>query len=101
MMNILDDKLDMYKEIQIAGCKEIQFSHGGHLFACHDKSVIQVFKFYSAECPSHFKFKAHDKYIKSISWLEDDSGFVSCAWDFQIFVWKLYPGTGDRIGELE
>jgi len=71
------------------------------LFACHDKSVINVYKFYTAECPSHFKFKAHEKYIKSISWLEDDSGFVSCAWDFQIFLWKLYPGTGDDMNTDE
>lgn len=28
--------------------------------------------------------------IKSISWLEDDTGFVTCGRDSSIFLWKLY-----------
>jgi len=27
--------------------------------------------------------------VKRISWLDDDSGFVSCGWDQTVYLWKL------------
>lgn len=51
MMNIFSRNIKTYKEIPIKGCKEIKFSHGGNLFACANQFAINVFKFYSGECP--------------------------------------------------
>jgi WD40 repeat protein len=34
LMNVFQGTLHKYKQIEVKGCKEIQFSHGGHLFAC-------------------------------------------------------------------
>ena len=34
MMNLFQDSLKEYKTIPIKSCREIAFSHGGHLFAC-------------------------------------------------------------------
>jgi len=48
-----------------------------------------VFKFYTAENPSHYIFKAHIGIVQCISWLEDDSGFISTAFDSSMYVWKL------------
>lgn len=91
MMNILSNNLEPFKNIQIKNCKEIQFSHGGQYFACQSGQNIQVFKFYTGETNNDFFFRGHDKLVKSISWLEDDTGFVSCGWDQNVILWKLYP----------
>lgn len=89
MMNILDKSLVSYKTIFVKNCREISFSHGGHYFACQNAANIQVYKFYTGESPENFVFKGHTGVVKSISWLEDDTGFVSCGWDCSIFLWKL------------
>ena len=91
MMNILSNDLVAYKNIQIKNCKEIQFSHGGQYFAVQSSQTVSVYKFYTGESPSEFTFKGHSHLVKSIAWLEDDTGFVTCGWDNSIFMWKLYP----------
>lgn len=95
LMNILDKQLVTYKQLPIKECREIVFSHGGHLFACQNEKEIWVYKFYTAQLPQHFKFVAHTQPVKRISWLDDDTGFVSCGQDAMIYVWKLYPFKGD------
>lgn len=92
MYNILDKRLEPYKNIPIKECREIVFSHGGNLFACQNDKEIWVYKFYTASIPAQFKFSAHTQPVKRICWLEDDSGFISCGQDAMIYVWKLYPG---------
>lgn len=91
MMNIFSHSLKEYCTIPIKYCKEIKFSHGGHLFACQNGSNIQVFKFYTAETPQSYLFKGHDSFVRSINWLEDDSGFVSSGYDNVIYFWRFPP----------
>ena len=97
--NILDKRLEKYKSIPIKECREIVFSHGGHLFACQNDKEIWVFKFYTASIPASFKFSAHTQPVKRICWLEDDSGFISCGQDAMLYVWKLYPAPPDNHGQ--
>lgn len=49
-----------------------------------------MYKFYTGESPADFTFKGHSGPVKSISWLEDDTGFATLAWDSSIFLWKLF-----------
>jgi len=37
LMNILDNSLVPYKNLQIRECREIKFAFGGHLFACQNE----------------------------------------------------------------
>jgi WD40 repeat protein len=89
MMNIFSKKLATYKEIPIKGCREIRFSNGGHLFACTNQHNISVYKFYTAENPTEYNFKAHIGKVRCVQWLDDDSGFISGGWDGSIYMWKL------------
>lgn len=50
---------------------------------------IHVFKFYTAENPPHYVFKAHVGIVQCVAWLEDDSGFVSTGWDSAMYLWRL------------
>ena len=90
MMNVFGSKrLSTFKEIPIKSCREIQFSHGGHLFACVNQHYIQIYNFYTGENPSNMIFNEHDGKVRCISWFEDDSGFVSAGWDGKIYVWNI------------
>ena len=60
MMNILDKELVTFKSLPIKECREIVFSHGGHLFACQNDKEIWVYKFYTASITQQFKFIAHN-----------------------------------------
>jgi len=40
-----------------------------------------------------WEFKKHSAYIRSIAWLEDDSGFVSSGYDEHVCLWKLNANT--------
>jgi WD40 repeat protein len=90
MMNIFKDSLVSYKNISnIKNCREIVFSNGGHLFACQNNNNVCVFKFYTADNPLNYVFKKHSGLIRRISWLADDTGFISIGWDQALFFWKL------------
>jgi WD40 repeat protein len=97
LMNIFQNTLHKYKQIEVKGCKEIQFSHGGHLFACQSSSSILVYNFYTWDKIKNNdgEFKKHSAYIRSICWLEDDSGFVSSGYDENVCLWKLNPERGE------
>lgn len=90
MMNVFSEKkLSTFKEIPIKSCREIQFSNGGHLFACVNSHVIQIYNFYTGENPHHMTFQGHDGKVRCISWFEDDSGFISAGWDGKINIWNI------------
>ena len=60
MMNVFSKTLKQFKTLQIKGCLEIAFSHGGHLFAAVHQSNIFVYNFWTGELPSSdYQFKLH------------------------------------------
>lgn len=46
-------------------------------------------------------FKAHLGLIRSIAWLEDDTGFISSGWDAAVYVWKLNQKENTPIWEYK
>jgi len=90
MMNVFQNTIKTYKEIHIKACREIRFSHGGHLFAATNGHMIQVFNFYTGENPPSMQFKGHTGKVSSIYWNEDDSCLYSAGWDGAVFQWDLY-----------
>jgi cilia- and flagella-associated protein 57 len=52
--NVLSKALTAGKSIPIKGCREIQFSNGGHMFAAaYLNNAVHVYNFYTGECPQH------------------------------------------------
>lgn len=92
-MNICARNLKVYQELFIKSCREIKFSNGGHLFACTDNHNIKVFRFYQGDCPEGYTFKEHVNKVRSITWFDDDSGFVSSGIDGVCLAWKLNPDS--------
>jgi len=57
--------------------------------------MVQVYNFYTWTRPKEWEFSRHGACVRSISWLEDDSGFVSC-YDENVCLWKLNPTEEDK-----
>lgn len=90
MLNVFSKSIKAYKELPIKACREVRFSHGGHMFAAANGNVIHVYNFYTADNPPHMIYKGHPNRVKAISWADDDTGFVSASLDGAIYEWKLY-----------
>ena len=100
-MNLIDKKIVAYKEIPLQSCKEIRFCNGGHMLAAASGNTIHVFNFYTGECPPNFIFKGQDINITAISWMHDDTGFLSANWNGAIERWRLGAGTGEVLLKLQ
>ena len=67
MLNVLKDKVIVYKEFTMKSVREIVFSNGGHLFAACSMHSIQVIPFYTGEInQNQLQFKGHSGKVKSI-----------------------------------
>jgi WD40 repeat protein len=66
------------------------------MFACQSLSSVVVYKFYTWDKPKDWDFRKHSGFIRSISWLEDDSGFASCGYDEIVCLWKLNPECSEE-----
>jgi hypothetical protein len=62
MMNILDDQLAFYKSLPVKNSKEVQFSNGGHLFACQSGKYVWIYNFYTAEMV--MELRGHNHYVR-------------------------------------
>ena len=95
LMNILIDDIQPFKEFTIRGCRECQFSNGGHLFAAVHGNVIQLYATYTFENVGNLK--GHNGKVRSIVWSQDDSKIISCGVDGAVYEWSVY--TSKRDGE--
>jgi WD40 repeat protein len=85
--NIYPRRLEKYHELSINACNEIKFTTQGHLVAIQNRGEVHVYRFFTAELPSNYIFAWHSGSVKSITWNEDDTGFVTTAIDNSIAVW--------------
>jgi WD40 repeat protein len=89
-MNVLSNKLVGYHDQQLKNCREIRFSNGGHMFAAaHGPGSINIYNFYTQECPANMSCKGHNQKVRSIEWYENDMGFTSCGMDGNVFFYDL------------
>lgn len=98
MMNVFSDDLVSFKSIGIKGCTEIQFSHGGHLFAATQGQQIFIYNFWTGESTGTQLFKGHNGRVKFILWNDDDSGFYSASNDGNMYLWNIQDNT-TRVDE--
>lgn len=95
LMNLLMDDIRIAKEVNIRGCRECCFSHGGHLFAAVQGNIIQIFNTYTLENVGNLK--GHNGKVRSLCWSADDMRLVSCGLDGAIYEWSIQ--TFQRVAE--
>ena len=101
---ILSREIKVKTSLPIKGCHEMQFSHGGHLFACAAGAMtkeIHVYNFYTNECPKNMQFSGHTNRVKSIAWFENDMGFASTSTDGNIYFYDLFKKETKRNDEYD
>ena len=81
---------------EIRGCTEIQFSNGGQLYALNDEDGhVHIFRFWQNErLDQVFKDSqlGHSGPVKSIVWLDDDTGFITAGRDdHRVIRWRIKP----------
>ena len=87
LMNLLMDDIRGYKEFVIKSCSEVQFSHGGHMFAAMNIGLIQVYNTYT--CELLWTFRGHTLAVKSLYWSLDDTNIVSAGLDGAVYERKI------------
>lgn len=97
MLNIFENDLIPFKEIHMKSCKEISFSHGGHLFAMAGGAIVQVYQFYTGENPQNYVFKGHQGRVTCITWDQDDLGFYTGGIDGFVFYWRLEDSQNKNL----
>lgn len=83
------------KSFNFPECKNIMFSHQGHLLACANDnliSIVSVFSFHTIRT-----IKGHSGRILSLAWSHDDNCLVSSGNEGAIYEWDAT--TGKRINE--
>jgi len=104
LYNVLSKSLQSFKTINIKGCHEIRFTHGGHYFVVVNGTQFYIYNFYTCENPPHFQLqKGHQQKPRCVNWYDDDSGFASCGYDANIYFWDLkhYKEKQDRETEYD
>jgi WD40 repeat protein len=94
------------RQLQIKGSREIKFSHGGHLFACAvGLTTVNIYNFYTDECPTYNQCKGHVNKVRCIDWFENDMCFTSCGLDGNIFYFDLLTlkeaNNGQRVNDKD
>ena len=51
LLNVLSNRINEYQSIPFKNCKEVRFSHGGHLFAVGKDCYSYIHDFYTLDCP--------------------------------------------------
>lgn len=87
--NIYPTRIEEYHKLDIQGSIEIKFTTHGNLVAIQKEGSVFVFKFFTAKLPNCYKFSYHTGNVKTMTWNEDDTGFLTTAKDNTIAVWQL------------
>ncbi|XP_027857721.1 cilia- and flagella-associated protein 57 isoform X1 [Xiphophorus couchianus] len=90
LMNLFIDDIRTFKDFALPGCRECAFSHGGHMFAAVDKSVIHIYSFTSFE--NILNLNGHFGKVRTVEWSFDDSRLVSCGADGAVYEWNTHTG---------
>ena len=87
MYNILWDTLRAFKELPLKHCKEVSYSHGGHMLACAIGISITVVDAYNFAPIA--TFQGHIQPVKQLVWSANDRVLCSAGTDGGIYGWDM------------
>ena len=96
LCSVLLGEVRAYKEFAIKACCECAFSHGGHLFAAVNGTLVQVYDTSTGEQLA--VFRGHTAPVRSLAWSRDDTRLVSAGVDGAVYQRRL--GQSARLHEL-
>lgn len=85
MYNVFSNLLNFYKDIPMKLIKEISFSNGGHLFAIIQLQTVYVYNFFTCDNPQNRAYMGGNVKLYSLSWHEEDDGFMASDYNGTVF----------------
>ena len=90
MMNILERKIEIYKEIIIPNPLDVKFSNFGSFFSVCSKNGFKIYNFYTNDLVRfQFLSHGHSDNVTDLVWDTEDIGFATCGADGKAFYWSL------------
>jgi cilia- and flagella-associated protein 57 len=93
LIDILERKFHINKEISIFSPYDIKFNPWGNLFSVCYKNCFQIYNFYTCEVvfssKVHLEYSPHQDEVRTLTWDEEGTGFATCGLDGRAFYWKL------------
>ncbi len=77
------------REIAVRNCTMVKFSHGGHIFAASNGSIVQVYDLFTGN--NLATLRGHTNKVKSITWMNHDSKLVTVGAEGCVYNWNLFP----------
>lgn len=90
---IVNDTLAVLKEAQIANCRFIQYSHGGHFLLVNEKEHIFIYDSIYYETLHLFSLTAN---VKEVAISNDDLCVVATCTNGYVFCFSLYESSRSR-----
>jgi WD40 repeat protein len=87
LYNVLLGALRPFKEMPVKNCRELQFSNGGHVFACVSGISVHVYSTHTFE-QLHI-FNGHIAPVTRLTWSRDDHYLYSAGADGGVYGWHL------------
>ncbi len=87
LFNVLLNELRQFQEFPVKSCRDVRFSHGGHMFAAVNLSNIVIYGTYTFEKIG--VLISHTALVRCISWSRDDSRVVSAGMDGAVYEWSI------------
>ncbi|XP_066570529.1 cilia- and flagella-associated protein 57-like [Amia ocellicauda] len=99
LMNLLIDDIQTFREFNVHKCREVAFSHGGHMFAAANGNVIHLFSTTTFENTQ--TLQGHRGKVRAIEWSKDDSRLVSCGMDGAVYEWNTLTSKRESDSVLK
>ena len=97
MYNVMIDELKLFRELPIKGCRGLEFSNGGNMFAACVGITITVFGNYQFSAQTGFQqlysFSGHISPVKKVVWSPDDNVLYSAGMDGNVYGWDLVKNS--------
>eukprot|EP00937_MAST-01D_sp_MAST-1D-sp2_P001084 g1084.t1 len=91
LYNVLLDSLRPFKDMPAKNCRELRFSHGGHVFASACGISVHVYATHTMELLH--TFNGHIAPVSRLIWSRDDRHLYSAGADGGVYGWHLASGA--------
>eukprot|EP00698_Gefionella_okellyi_P005561 TRINITY_DN15065_c0_g1_i1.p1 TRINITY_DN15065_c0_g1~~TRINITY_DN15065_c0_g1_i1.p1 ORF type:complete len:1237 (-),score=364.60 TRINITY_DN15065_c0_g1_i1:70-3780(-) len=100
LMNVVIGDITEEHSFNLKGCREVSFSHSGHLFAAANGTNILVFSTYTFQNVAYIS-KGHIGPVTGLCWSNDDRMLASSGYDGCLYEWdtQMYQKKHEHVNK--
>eukprot|EP00520_Triparma_pacifica_P017342 CAMPEP_0118652876 /NCGR_PEP_ID=MMETSP0785-20121206/11546_1 /TAXON_ID=91992 /ORGANISM="Bolidomonas pacifica, Strain CCMP 1866" /LENGTH=1434 /DNA_ID=CAMNT_0006545411 /DNA_START=134 /DNA_END=4435 /DNA_ORIENTATION=+ len=93
MYNVMVNELKQFRELPLKGCRQLEYSNGGHMFAACVGQMISVYSTYKFNISTGFEclfnYNGHISNVSKVLWSPNDTFMYSTGLDGNVYGWNL------------